>query len=322
MLRKRTLPLIVLMLLPAFAFGQTISNANSFKNITSDGYLRVCYENDFFTAVDEYYTQGVDIELVSPQFNRLITNVLLINPRFAYTRYGVGIQHNGYTPSSIGSDDILYGDRPFAGVALLKTFLTAVDTAYQQRFTATIYGGVIGEAALAGDMQEFIHRGLGNLMPRGWQNQIHNDFLINYSLDYEKQLAAFRQYFSLSASGNFNLGTLNCSGGVGATAMLGHFLSPFGNQEARKDDFQIYVYDRPEVNMVGYDATLQGGMFNRTSPYVIGESSLARPTFRNRFGFVMSWQGLYVEYFLANISKEFTTGKKHRFGGVQLTVAF
>jgi lipid A 3-O-deacylase len=321
MLKQRASLFVIVLLLPFYSFGQAISNANSFKNIARDGYLRVCYENDFFTAIDEYYTQGIDMELVLPQFSRLITNKVLINPHFTYTRYGVGFQHNGYTPSSISSDDILYGDRPFAGVLLLKTFLTAIDTIYQQRFTSTLYGGAIGRPALAGEMQLFIHRGLNNLLPRGWNNQIHDDLAINYSLDYEKQLAAIKNYLSLSASGNFNFGTLNCSGGVGATLMAGYFLSPFGNKRAANTDFQIYLYDRPEVNMVGYDATLQGGMFNRTSPYVIAESRLSRPTFRNRYGFIMSYQGIYVEYFLAQISKEFATGKKHAFGGVQLTVA-
>ncbi len=322
MLQKRVLLLLLVCSLSVLTFGQAINNAGSYKNIASDGYFRLCYENDFFAAIDEYYTQGIDMEVVSPQFNHLITNKLLINPRFSYTRYGVGFQHNGYTPSSISSDNILYNDRPFAGVALLKTFLIAIDTVYQQRFSSTISGGVVGESAVAGEMQRFIHRGLANITPHGWQYQVHNDLALNYALDYEKQLAAYKHYFSLSASGNLNLGTLNCSGGAGATVMAGYFLSPFSSRVAGRNDFQLYAYDRPEASMCGYDATLQGGMFNRTSPYTLKEASLSRPTFRNRFGAVMSYGGIYVEYFTASISKEFATGKKHRFGGVQLTVTF
>ncbi len=104
--------------------------------------------------------------------------------------------------------------------------------------------------------------------------------------------------------------------------MAGYFLSPFGQEKNARKTFQIYAYERPDITLSGYDATLQGGALNRTSPYVIMETNITRPVFYNRFGFVLAYQGIFLEYFAALTTKEFATGKQHNYGGVQLAVGF
>lgn len=57
--------------------------------------------------------------------------------------------------------------------------------------------------------------------------------------------------------------------------MAGLFANPFSNSEKRR--FQIYIYSKPEMNFVGYDASLQGKrLFNRKSPYTITSSDIER----------------------------------------------
>jgi len=317
---KNTVLLIILGCIPLLTIAQAVTTAPAYKHISSEGYLRLSYENDFFAATDRYYTQGVDAELVHPEFYRLLTNRLFIKPGFSYTRYGIGVQHNGYTPSSLGHDNVIYGDRPFAGVLMAKTFMIAIDSAHKQRFHSAIHGGVIGPAALAGQMQTSIHKALANIMPRGWDNQIHNDLVLNYGIGYEKQLLGLGRYLSVSAAGNLNIGTLNCSASFGSTIMAGYFLSPYDRNRNQGRSFQIYFYEYPELYLPGYDATLQGGVLNRTTPYVIKETNIERPVLRNRMGFVIAWQGIYLEYFATTISKEFKGGLNQAWGGVQLGV--
>lgn len=312
--------LLACLLAATACHAQAVTNAPAYKHLAADGYMRLAYENDFFSATDQYYTQGVDIELVHPQFRRLITNKLFINPGFAWNRYGIGVQHNGYTPSSLGHDDILYNNRPFAGVHMARTFAISIDTVYAQRLTSSLSAGVIGPAAGAGEMQTAIHRGLENIMPRGWQNQLHNDLVLNYSLGYEKELFAYRRFFSISGAGTVNAGTLLCSASFASTIMAGYFHSPYGN--TRSGGLQIYVYAYPELIIPGYDATLQGGMFNRSSPYVVMETNITRPVRRNRMGFVASYRSIYLEYFATTLSREFATGGNHAWGGVQLAIGF
>jgi hypothetical protein len=301
---------------------QAIATTGTYKTINSSSYFRLSYENDFFAAIDEYYTQGIDAELVLPQFDGKMTRAVLLRPNYGIAQYGIGIQHNGYTPSSISSEDILYNDHPFAGVLVLKTFVNVTDSQKKQRFSSSFYAGIIGEAAGAKEMQVSIHRALNNIMPRGWQHQVRNDPAINYQVTYEKQLLGYGKYFCLSADGMANVGTINTSGAVGSTLMTGYFTSPYNSAGILRDNFSTYVYVRPQVYAVGYDATLQGGLFNDATPYRLGTENVSRFVLRNRIGVVLAYRGLNLEYFAAMSTREFGTGKPHRHGGVQLAVGF
>jgi hypothetical protein len=113
-------------------------------------------------------------------------------------------------------------------------------------------------------------------------------------------------------------GTLSDKANVGATLMLGYFDSPFSITTSTKNNFRIYAYEHAEVNAVAYDATLEGGMFNHTSPYTISPKNIEPIVFQNRFGFVIIYRRLYLEYFQSLLSNEFTTGNFHVWGGVQI----
>ena len=315
---------MVFLIFPFAAYTQAIDNTLAFKNLNTDRYFRLNYENDVFSATDIYYTQGIHLEVVSPGLRKFILSKLLVHPNYASTRYGVGIEHNGYTPTSIGSDAILYGDRPFTADLSLKTFSISIDSARKQRWSAALSTGVIGPAAGGKQMQTSIHKWLNNVTPHGWDNQLHNDVVLNYQVDYEKELVAYRNIFSLSTNGMARAGTLSDKAGVGATMLIGYFDSPFGSTssaDARKKQFRIYAYEHPQVSAIGYDATLQGGLFDKTSPYTIAAGDINRFTFENRFGFVVNYQGIYLEYFQSVLSNEFSTGKMHVWGGVQIAFA-
>src|SRR5438876_129633 len=92
--------------------GQAIDNTSIYKN-AGDHYIRLNYENDFFVATDYYYTQGINLELVSPSIGKIPVTNALIKPKAGEVNYGIAIEHNGYTPTSICHFEILQGDRPF-----------------------------------------------------------------------------------------------------------------------------------------------------------------------------------------------------------------
>ncbi|MBS1687483.1 MAG: lipid A deacylase LpxR family protein [Bacteroidetes bacterium] len=309
---------MVLTLLPFFVSAQEIDNTLSYKNINCDRYFRLNYENDFFSATDIYYTQGVAIELVSPSLSAFPLSKLLLQPHYGGTRYGIALEHDGYTPTSIGHDEILYGDRPFAATLTFKSFQISIDTIKKQRFSTTLTVGIIGPAAGGAEMQTGIHSALNNVIPHGWPNQIHNDAVLNYQVDYEKQLVSLGKIFSIDGDAIARVGTLSDKAGLGFTLMMGYFDSPFQTNIAKGKNFRLYAYDHPQVNVIGYDATLEGGLFNHSSPYTIASSQLNRITFQNRFGFVLEYRRIYLEYFQSYLSREFETGTYHVWGGIQL----
>jgi len=74
------------------------------------------------------------------------------------------------------------------------------------------------------------------------------------------------------------------------------------------------------VNAIGYDATMQGGVFNRSSPYTIAAKDIKRVTLQQNFGVVLNFRKIYLEYFQSLLSPEFSGGKMHRWGGLKIGV--
>lgn len=104
-----------LLLLPLISFSQRINNQISYRDMNSDAYMRLSYDNDYFTGTDKYYTQGINLEVVSNSLRKNPLNFLLLRRDDKYTKYGIAVDHFGFTPTSIRSSEILQGDRPFAG---------------------------------------------------------------------------------------------------------------------------------------------------------------------------------------------------------------
>lgn len=303
------------------AAAQQIDNTLGYRHINRESYSRLSYDNDFFGKTDEYYTQGIDVELVHPQMTKLITNRLLLRPKYSSVMYGVGLQHNGFTPSSISSDNILYNDRPFAAVLLAKTFAIAIDTIHKQRFSSSLYVGVIGQAAGAKEMQEYIHDKLNNITPHGWQHQINNDLALNYQVHYEKLILSYKRLLSVSVGGGGDAGTLNIGANGNISLMVGYFPNPFVSDNSSYKRWSIYGYLNSEGRYVVYNASLQGGMLDKRSPYTHSTTELTRTLARLRYGVRLSYGCIFLEYFKALQTREFETGKSHAYGGLQIGTA-
>jgi lipid A 3-O-deacylase len=324
--------------LPVFTAAQAIDNTLSFRNISSDHYFRINYENDFFSGTDRDYTQGIYIEKVTPGLRGFFLTKVLWQPRSWRQRdcpvkYGLALEHDMYTPNFLDRPEIQYGDRPYAGVILLKTFLTATDTEGRQRISTLLSTGLIGPDAGGEGMQKAIHHLIDYTQPVGWHNQISNDLVLNYQVNYEKELfsckydagggAHYTDRFSLATFSSLRLGTLSSKLATGVTIMLGNFYSPFTHPVDRPGKkIQWYFYDQPLVNLVGYDATLQGGVFNRSSPYTIAASDVNRLVFQHRYGFILIFHKLFLEYYQTSNTAEFKTSVYHGTGGLQIGFGF
>jgi lipid A 3-O-deacylase len=118
------------------------------------------------------------------------------------------------------------------------------------------------------------------------------------------------------------LGTHNTKVSVGGSFMTGYFNSPYKNSSTKNKKVSYYLYAQPQVSIVGYDATLQGGLFNRNSPYTIASKNINRITFQGDYGIVFTFAKMYVEYCQSILTKEFCTGTYHRWGGIRIGVRF
>ncbi len=277
------------------------------------------YENDFFSGTDRDYTQGIYLEYVHPALAKFPLMHLLLKAKKSSILYGVALEHNGYTPNIIADPAVQYGDRPYAGVILLKTFATTVNSERRERIVSILSTGLIGPWAGGEGMQRGIHHWIHYTQPEGWGNQVKNDVALNYQVNYEKEFVHWKDYFSLSSYLSARLGTLSTKATAGVTAILGNFCSPFvAGKDNRKKKFEWYIYDQPSAGAIGYDATLQGGLFHRSSVYTISAKNVNRFTFINRWGLVIMSRKICLEYYQSGPTQEFSTSVYHRSGGLQI----
>lgn len=311
--------LYLFILLPSILFAQKIDHLVSFRDINSDSYFRFNYENDYFAATDENYTQGYNFELVLPMFEKNPLNHLFFIPKDNNTKYGLAIEHIGFTPNHYERPEIQVGDRPFAAAFMLKGFAIGTDPLKKSRFTSSLSLGLIGPGAFGKEIQAGIHKATGNKEPLGWGNQIKNDVVLNYRVSYEKQLYSYRKLFSFQSYTSAQVGTLFTNISTGFNTTIGLIDSPFANDNK---GFRMYFYAQPTVTLVGYDATLQGGVFNKDSPYTIRSGDIERLTAQLDYGLILKTRTLYFEFSRSLITREIATLNSAAWGGIKIGFTF
>lgn len=287
--------------------GQEIAATGTERDQSLAHSWRLVYENDFFGATDRYYTQGIYLETVQPSLARSPIRHFLIAPAHSTTRFGVAFADEGYTGSDLKEAAIVRGDHPWAGTKQLHAFAIATDTTRNRRISSQLTVGIIGQGAAGREIQTFIHERTGNTIPQGWHNQIRNDVILNYSVGTEQRLVAAGRAIELWSAGTARVGTYQTSLSFGGTLLAGRI-------------GRIYAYATPSVKLVGYDATLQGGLFNRRSPYTVATGDMARAVYTQRLGLVYRGDRIFFEFFRALTGPEFAGARMHRTGGVSIGI--
>jgi len=149
-----------------------------------DSYIHFYYDNDFFSSTDRQYSQGIYIELITPVIKKSPVSKVLIPLKNGVHYYGIRIEQDIFTPSNIGYDSIIAGERPYSGVLLLEHNLISINTMNKQRLNTSLDLGIIGPAAKAEEEQRAVHKMINNGLPLGWKYQIANDFVVNYNVKF------------------------------------------------------------------------------------------------------------------------------------------
>lgn len=285
--------------------------------MSSDHYFRFYYENDFVGITDYYYTSGMNIELVKPSFKKNPLNKLFFRLSETKMKYGIALDHYAFTPLHIIDSEILYGDRPYAGCISLNSFRIATDEKRKLQIFNSLVLGLIGPASFWEPVQTVLHKNLVPApQPKGWKNQIANDIILNYKTNIEKNLVQSNS-FLLNGNVEAIAGTMNDKLSTGLSLMIGRLNDPFQSYEnVERKNWELYFFGQSLVSAVGYDATLQGGVFNRKSPYTIPGSQINHFTFQNQVGLMFQHKKFSLELSESFLSKEFKTGIRHLWGGL------
>jgi len=284
------------------------------------------FDNDIFSNTDRYYTNGVVIGYSAPGMVNLPVNRLMLSlRRNSVVHASISLHHAMFTPFTTKTPPILIDDRPYASSLFLRYSQTSDDALSGIRVTSSIDAGVIGDAALGRYFQKSVHATVPtNDEPMGWETQIRNDLVLNYSVNLQKQLLKNKNA-EIYAHGEATLGTLQTRAGMGINAIAGLFIPgitrlPMDYSELQQvqRDWQYGIRGGLEFRLIGYDATLQGGVFNNDNIYALKPEEIERMVAAMHLGIFARYRKLGISISQYYLSPEFKEGKQHFWGQIGL----
>jgi lipid A 3-O-deacylase len=315
------------LLLPAATCAQRPAAADS---LSPDRLAAYSFANDAYFRTDYYFTQGMTGMVVHPALRRLPgARLLRLRPAPAGSWHGLRVYYDGFTPLRIQDSFIRRGDRPYAAY-IYADFFRQANLRPDRRLTTSLSLGFIGPAAGAKGFQTKLHELLGAPTPRGWDYQVRNDLVLGYSARLEQRLLALGRGAELLGGTTAALSTLRTYAAADARLRLGllnPYLSDLGvSSRAHRPPgarrVQLFAEGQLEGRLIGYDATLQGGLLRHDNPYELPAGAIRRGVLRGTGTLGLGYAGLRVLASAVHTSPEFDGARPHRWTQLAVQVAF
>lgn len=253
------LPILLCMISLNTVQAQTKSYKNEF-GLRSD--------NDSYLAQgsDRYYTNGLFLS-----FRHALNQNKLNGSKIHKKILGFEIGQKMYNAQSGYLPDARYIDRPFTAYLYTEGSLNLLYTS-ESALKLSTQLGVVGPAALGEESQNIIHDTFAFYPLNGWQYQLKNEVSLNVAAEYSRLITRGKS-IDLAANAYGHLGNAFTGAGVGLLLRAGNFNqffqsasteSTINNGSATTEtlhDYEFFFYARPIINYVGYDATIEGGLF-------------------------------------------------------------
>ena len=145
-------------------------------------------DNDLFGGQDQGYSNGIQLTLVSPNLADYTDDPCIprlarwVNRHLDALQPAQGFEQRNmiatfaqgiFTPTDFGRRDLIEDDRPYAGALLMGLGYNARNGDYLQ--TTQLQFGIVGPSALGKQVQNAVHKALGDETFKGWDNQLHDE---------------------------------------------------------------------------------------------------------------------------------------------------
>jgi len=304
----------IIAMFPVYVQGQSDSR-------NPDRFLEFRFTNDFVFESDRYFTNGLDLAYYSPGLNNDFTRLLLwTGKKNSNDWYALTFTQHFFTPANLFSIEAVTGDRPFASYLLIGIQKISLRPQELLRIESQLQIGLLGRYSGGQSIQNGIHEILPASRPAlGWDNQLSSDFAFNYRLRIEKGIIDQKKLALLPYS-EVRIGIPYSDIKAGMHLRYGKFnkyFHYFGID--RNKNIELYIFADYSVRLVGYNATIQGGLFSE-SPQTISGVSRFVTDFKS--GITFRYNRFSVEYEQHFISPEFRLGMPHKWAGITLRYAF
>jgi len=289
--------------------------------ISADKILMGTFSNDATFRTDYYFTQGISANLVHPGLRKLPVNKILIaNKRRGLHYFGLKLSYDGFTPLKIEDLNLRYGDRPYAAYIYATPYTVQMNPIKKERITAGLDLGFMGPGAGTKAFQTKVHQWLDAPTPQGWDYQIKTDLVLGYTATYEKGLISRYKAAELIGTAAASLGTLYTNAQTGLllrTGKMNGYFQDIGiaarQNRINRQQFQFYTQGRLTGKLVGYNATLQGGVLNPNNIYTISSRDIKRTILQKSLGLVGAYKGFSFESSVVWLTPEFRNGLSHKY---------
>lgn len=256
----------------ARAFGITVENDT--KNVGGPG-------------SDQAYSNGLRLSYVyardhipfwAPKFvteNTYLRKAL----EEAQANFGLGLNHQFFTPNNTQLAQLQYGDRPYAAWLNVAFSVNIKDDFRSQNLELSL--GTVGPAAMGESVQNGFHRIIGTNFAQGWGTQINNEPVLQISYQQRIHFLSYRNglgpWFDLIPVFGGGLGNVFIGLHSGVIARVGinlpddfgparpssgeseSFVSPTAPGENQKPSY--YVFAGARGNAVARNIFLDGNTF-------------------------------------------------------------
>jgi hypothetical protein len=253
------LSFICMILSSKICFGQSYKNE-----------IGAMAENDVYIAYlqDRYYTNGFFA------YYRHALKQENLKPKIEKKIIDFEIGQKIYNPYSAHAPDLKLQDRPFAGYLYGSA---AMGWFYKNEviLKASAQVGIIGPHAFGEEMQTAFHKLIGTYTVEGWEYQVKDELALNLNLSYQRLFYhTANRKIDLSGASSLLLGNTFSGANVGILIRFGNmnpfYESSYANSRIknkqgniRKTDREFFFFTQPQLNFAAYDATIQGGLFNK-----------------------------------------------------------
>ena len=304
------------------SFFSTFIHAQNFKNE-----LGLKSDNDSYLGQgsDKYYTNGLFLNF------RHALDQQKLPQGIEKKTYEITLGQKMFNPYSGYAPDPATQDRPFAGYLYAEG---AMNWFYSNEsvLKTSVQVGTTGKNSLAEAGQKLLHRVIGFYDLEGWDYQIKNELALNLSAQYTRLIGRVADNaVEFSFEGYGNLGTTFTGAGAGLLFRTGSLNQLFnsaytnaviGNNAKTKAlvKREFFFYAKPQLNLVGYDATIQGSVFNNNSPVTFGQKPLV---FAQQLGIDYSSQRFTFDFGVIFKTKEVkSVARAHQWGSISMFYRF
>jgi hypothetical protein len=302
--------------------------------------INIYSENDILSGTDQDYTNGVKLSIIydinTPY--KIICNLLEDENTKNEYYLSIGTAQHIYTPKRENQlyTSVVENDRPYAGWSYLESSI--YKTSPNSMNSLTLQIGIVGDAAKAKEIQNYIHDLIEVEKFYGWKNQLKNELGINLTYTHKKKVffkdinsleSFISPYYQLQA-GNISIKAITgfmSRFGFNIPKDFGHStietniengINTYGNKNYYNKNIGFSININGAIEVVGRDIFLDGNTFKDShsvdKKYVVGHMS---------YGFGLIYKKFKLDFLERRTSKRFDNGiNNHRVSSLILSWHF